>query len=51
MSDYINMFKEPLPEKAVEALRKATRLASKPMAKALAAVAATETEPLTDAVA
>lgn len=32
LQDYIDMYKQPLPQKAIEALRKATRLGSKPMA-------------------
>ncbi|GJN11417.1 hypothetical protein PR202_ga29610 [Eleusine coracana subsp. coracana] len=42
VTEYLKMYQEPLPAKAIAEIRKATRLASKPVAGALAAVAASE---------
>lgn len=37
--EYVKMYQQPLPPKAIEALRKATKLGSKPVDKALQALA------------
>lgn len=47
LSEYLKLYKSPLPQKAIDAIRKAIRLSHKPMARALAAVA--QDEPATAA--